>query len=112
LYTCILDRPSEPAGCEYWVQAIKEGNGMDAGKAASCFFQSKEYKDKKKTDAEFMVDVYQMFFGREPDQGGYDYWLDSLKNEKVSRVWLIEVGFGKSDEFKGILEGYGFEILE
>ncbi len=112
LYTCILDRPSEPAGCEYWVQAIKEGNGMDAGKAASCFFQSQEYKDKKKTDAEFMVDVYQMFFGREPDQGGYDYWLDSLKNGKVSRVWLIEVGFGKSDEFKGILEGYGFEILE
>ena len=112
LYTCILDRPSEPAGCEYWVQAIKEGNGMDAGKAASCFFQSKEYKDKRKTDAEFMVDVYQMFFGREPDQGGYDYWLENLKNESVSRVWLIEEGFGKSPEFKGILKGFGFVINE
>ena len=110
LYTCILDRPSEPAGCEYWVQAIKEGNGMDAGKAASCFFQSQEYKDKRKTDAEFMVDVYQMFFGREPDQGGYDYWLDNLKNERVSRVWLIEEGFGKSPEFREILERFGFVI--
>ena len=112
LYTCILDRPSEPAGCDYWVQAIKEGNGMDAAKAASMFFQEKEYKDKRKTDAEFMVDVYEMFFGRAPDEEGYNYWLDNLKNEKVSRVWLIEEGFGKSDEFKGILEGYGFEIVE
>jgi hypothetical protein len=111
LYTTILGRDSEPDGCEYWKQAIKEGNGMDAGKAASCFFQSKEYKDKNKTDEEFLVDVYMMFFGREPDQGGFDYWLDNLKNERVSRVWLIEKGFGQSDEFKGILKSYGFVII-
>ena len=110
LYTTILDRPSEPAGCEYWVKAIKEGNEMDAAKAASLFFQEKEYKDKKKTDEEFLVDVYEMFFGREPDQEGYNYWLDNLKNERVSRVWLIEEGFGKSPEFREILEKYGFEI--
>ena len=110
LYTTILNRPSEPAGCEYWVQAIKKGDETDAAKAASQFFQSKEYKDKKKTDEEFLVDVYEMFFGRSPDQEGYEYWLDNLKNGKVSRVWLIEAGFGKSDEFKGILESYGFVI--
>ena len=112
LSTCILDRPSEPAGCDYWVQAIKEGNGMDAAKAASAFFQSQEYKDKRKTDEEFMVDVYEMFFGREPDTEGYNYWLENLKNESVSRVWLIEAGFGKSDEFKKILKGFGFRIEE
>ena len=51
-----------------------------------------------------------MFFGREPDQGGYDYWLENLKNERVSRVWLIEEGFGKSPEFREILERFGFVI--
>ena len=53
-----------------------------------------------------------MFFGREPDPEGYNYWLDNLKNERVSRVWLIEEGFGKSPEFKGILQDYGFVIVE
>ena len=112
LYTTILGRASEPAGCDYWKKAIKEGNEMDAAKAASQFFQSKEYKDKNKSDEEFLLDVYAMFFGREPDPEGYNYWLDNLKNEKVSRVWLIEAGFGKSDEFKKILKGFGFVIEE
>ena len=112
LYKTILGRDSEPDGCAYWMQAIKDGKGMDAGKAASQFFQSKEYKDKNKSDEEFLRDVYAMFFGREPDTEGYNYWLDNLKKEKVSRVWLIEAGFGKSDEFKGILESYGFDIEE
>ena len=112
LYTTILGRASEPAGCEYWKNAIKEGNEMDAAKAASQFFQSKEYKDKNKSDEEFLKDVYAMFFGREPDNEGYNYWLENLKKEKVSRVWLIEAGFGKSEEFKGILESYGFDIEE
>ena len=111
LYTTILGRASEPAGCDYWKKAIKEGNEMDAAKAASQFFQSKEYKDKNKSDEEFLRDVYAMFFGREPDPEGYNYWLDNLKKEKVSRVWLIEAGFGKSDEFRGILQSFGFTIL-
>ena len=85
---------------------------MDAGKAASYFFHSKEYKDKNKSDEEFMLDVYEMFFGREPDQEGYNYWLGELKNNKVSRVWMVEAGFGKSPEFKGILKGFGFVINE
>jgi parallel beta-helix repeat protein len=114
LYTTILGRASEPDGCAYWKQAIKEGKGMDAGKAASRFFQEKEYKDKNKSDEEFLLDVYAMFFGRNPigtsDEEGYYFWLDHLKNGRVSRVWLIEKGFGQSDEFKGILEGYGFVI--
>ncbi len=111
LYTTILGRASEPAGCDYWKKAIKEGKEMDAAKAASQFFQSKEYKDKNKSDEEFLLDVYAMFFGREPDPEGYNYWLDNLKKEKVSRVWLIEAGFGKSDEFRGILQSFGFTIL-
>ncbi|SDI92536.1 protein of unknown function [Lachnospiraceae bacterium G41] len=111
LYTTILGRASEPAGCDYWKKAIKEGNEMDAAKAASQFFQSKEYKDKNKSDEEFLRDVYAMFFGREPDPEGYNYWLENLKKEKVSRVWLIEAGFGKSDEFRGILQSFGFTIL-
>ena len=53
-----------------------------------------------------------MFFGRSPDQEGYEYWLDNLKNGKVSRVWLIEAGFGKSKEFREILKGFGFVIEE
>jgi hypothetical protein len=116
LYTTILGRGSESGGCEYWIQVIKEGKGMDAGKAASRFFQEKEYKDKNKTDEEFLLDVYAMFFGRNPigtpDEEGYNFWLDNLKNERVSRVWLIEKGFGQSDEFKEILRGYGFVIVE
>ena len=116
LYTAILDRPSEPEGCEYWKKVIKEGNGADAGTAAGYFFKSEEYIGKNKSEEEFLVDVYDMFFGRDPretgDQEGYDYWLKELKEGNISRTMLVEYGFGQSAEFKDILRSYGFEIIE
>ena len=116
LYTTILDRPSEAEGCEYWKKAIKEGKGADAGTAAGFFFKSTEYRNKNKSDEEFLIDVYEMFFGRDPratgDYEGYNYWLKELKEGNISRTMLVEYGFGQSNEFKGILRSYGFVIIE
>ena len=116
LYTTILDRPSEAEGCEYWKKAIKEGKGADAGTAAGFFFKSTEYRNKNKSDEEFLIDVYEMFFGRDPratgDYEGYNYWLKELKEGNISRTMMVEYGFGQSNEFKGILRSYGFEIVE
>ena len=87
------------------------GIEYDAASAASIgFFESVEYQNKNKTDEEFLTDLYHAFFNREPDAGGYSYWLDMMANKGYSRRRVIIEGFGTSLEFRNVLQNYGFEI--
>ncbi len=118
LYTKILGRNSEAEGKEYWKKVIidgkdSNGNVYDAATAArKGFFESKEYKNKNRTDDEFLTDLYWAFFNREPDEDGYKYWQNKMKNEGYSRQRVIDEGFGHSKEFKNLLISYGFKIIE
>lgn len=118
LYTEILDRPSEAEGKAYWKKVIIEGkddkgNVYDAATAARRgFFESKEYKNRGRNDDEFLYDLYRAFFNREPDEDGYKYWQNKMKNEGYTRQRVIDEGFGHSKEFKNLLISYGFKIVE
>ncbi len=117
LYTKVLKRDSEKEGKEYWKNVIKngkddKGNVYDAATAArKGFFESKEYKNQGRTDDEFLEDLYWAFFNRKPDDEGYAYWQNKMKNEGYSRERVIDEGFGHSKEFKNLLTKYGFKIL-
>lgn len=116
LYQKVLGRGSEPSGKAYWKQVIKNGNDgngkqFDAAIAArEGFFDSPEYTAKNKSDEDFLTDVYHAFFNREPDAGGYTYWLNRMKNENYPRQKVIDEGFGHSKEFIELLESYGFVV--
>ncbi len=116
LYQKVLERGSEPSGKAYWKQVIKNGNDgngkqFDAAIAArEGFFDSPEYTAKNKSDEDFLTDVYHAFFNREPDAGGYTYWLNRMKNENYPRQKVIDEGFGHSKEFIELLESYGFVV--
>ena len=118
LYKEVLGRDSDEGGKTYWTAAIMDGhddrgNTYDAAIAIrKGFFESKEYLNKGRTDDEFLVDLYHAFFGREPDEGGYTYWQNKMKNEGYTRQRVIDEGFGHSKEFKNLLTSYGFIILE
>ena len=118
LYKEILGRESEAEGKAYWKQVIidgkdSEGREYDAATAArKGFFESKEYKNKERNDDEFLNDLYHAFFDRDPDEEGYAYWQNKMKNEGYSRQRVIDEGFGHSLEFKNLLKSYGFVIIE
>jgi hypothetical protein len=102
-YLDILDREPDQAGWDYWTSEIERtmalgiyvGEGFQA--EARFFFNSQEYKDKNKTDIEFVTDLYQTFLQREPEAGGLTYWVGELSC--LTRNMLI-TQFAYSDEFK------------
>ena len=113
LYTKILGRSGEADGMDYWRREILSGNRYDAASVARVgFFTSKEYLEKNKTNQEFITDAYHAFFNRDPDEAGYNYWIEQLSSGGYDRDSMIEVGFGHSAEFKNLLTGYGFRITD
>ena len=118
LYTQILGRPGEPDGMKYWRETIINGHDeggkpYDAATAARIgFIESNEYKGKNKSTEEFITDLYHTFLNREPEPDGLTYWVDKIEKEGYTKQQVIDIGFGCSEEFKGILKSYGFKIIE
>nr|MCR4648759.1 DUF4214 domain-containing protein [Lachnospiraceae bacterium] len=119
LYDKALDR-KEVAKWEidYWKTAIMTGKEPNSGQEnvydpasviATGFLNSQEYLNRNRSDEEFLTDLYASFFGREPDEEGFRYWLVRL-DKGYSRRRIILEGFGTSVEFRKLLEEYGFVI--
>ena len=106
-YLAILDREPEPDGWAYWTNEtcritklpIYIGEGFQG--EARFFFNSAEYTNKNKTNAQFVTDLYQTFLQREPDAGGLTYWTGQL-SAGLTRAMLI-TSFAYCDEFKAYM---------
>ena len=120
LYDKALDRPSDDGGKGYWKGCILNGQDADGRQydirtvISKGFLNSQEYKNRDRNNAEFVADCYAAFFNRDPrgtdDEVNYWKWVQSL-NDGMSRQQLIENGFGNSQEFKNLIQSYGFVIL-
>ena len=89
------------------------GTTYDAATAARVgFFESPEYQGKNKNSEQFVTDCYHAFLGREPEPDGLSYWMGKLDTGEYSKQKVIDLGFGHSNEFKGILTDCGFRIIE
>jgi hypothetical protein len=80
---------------------------LDAAKAlTSSLFYSTEYSGRNQTDQAFVTDLYASFLLREPDQGGYNFWLGVLQNDNANglqgRAHLIQA-FVECTEFADIV---------
>ena len=78
----------------------------------NCSFFSYEYQGMNKTSEQFVTDCYHAFLDREPEPDGLSYWMNKLDSGEYSKQKVIDLGFGHSEEFKGILRDCGFEIIE
>ena len=108
-YDTILDRTPEPGGAEAWrdeVSRIME-LGIDVKEGfialAMNFFNSKEYQDMKKTDNDYVRDLYETFLQREPSTAEVDTWVGEM-GAGLSRSVLLTF-FAYCDEFKAYMEG-------
>ena len=103
-YSVALGRDADEGGYNYWLDALNNGEicGAQAGYG---FIFSGEYANKETTNDEFVTDLYSMYFGRTPDEGGFNYWV-GLLNSGASREEIF-AGFANSTEFDNLCSDYG-----
>jgi len=78
LYEDVLDRLAEEKGLNYWVGCLRTGF-YTLNDVTLMFFESEEFKNRNLSDAEFVNVLYKVFFGREPDTPGFEYWMGILQ---------------------------------
>lgn len=103
LYTRLLGREPDEAGKLTWLNGI-ESNDLTYSGLVFGFVYSEEYLSYRKTDEEFVTDLYEVLLGRTPDQNGLDNWLSILESGG-SRVQVI-YGIVNSEEFKLRVEAW------
>ncbi len=104
LYDIILNRPAEEAGVEYWTNQLMSGaiTGRDIIRS---FFVQPEWTTKNYPGEEVVKRIYRAMLGREPDEGGFAFWVDAY-NRTQGDITEMTRGFAASDEFKAICEQY------
>jgi uncharacterized protein DUF4214/BNR repeat protein/HYDIN/CFA65/VesB family protein len=108
-YQAILGRPSDPTGKAFWEgEAVRMQNlGVDVKEAymvmAGYFFNSAEYANRNRNDAEYVADLYNTFFSRAPDDGGLNYWTSQIAAGLPRSI--VMYGFLFSPEFNNYMTG-------
>lgn len=104
LYSKCFGRLPDQGGQSGWVAQLL--NGQTSGASAGYgFFFSPEFINRNTSDADYVKTLYNVFMGREADEGGLNYWLDQL-SEGMSREDVFR-GFAHSAEYTKICESYG-----
>lgn len=96
LYEKGLCRELDEAGVIYWSRKIDEGDETYLS-VAKTFLCSSAFTKKKVTDDEFVRILYRVFFDREADAAGLEYWIGQI--EKGNKRERIIERFCESEEF-------------
>jgi len=104
LYASFLNRVPDGDGLNAWSNWLlnKQKTGADVVKG---IVLSDEFKKNNYDNSTFIKIMYKAFFDREPDEYGYQVWLDKL-NKGTSREEVLN-GFLKSNEFVNLCNSYG-----
>ena len=105
LYDLVMGRPYDQEGLNYWVSQLDEGN-MNASNIARYFFSCEEYYGIGYTLDEYLNVLYRVFFDRQPDTEGYNYWKSLVLDQGKTRRDVLE-GFINSKEWANICLKYG-----
>jgi hypothetical protein len=104
LYYGGLGRAPDRGGFEFWQERLDSGL-FDFTEIADRFMDSPEFsgladvnEDGEVSNAEFLDHMYFNVFGREPDAGGYNWWLEQLDEEEILQQEAF-FDMVQSDEF-------------
>jgi hypothetical protein len=103
-YQQCLDRQPDAGGLADWSNGLLT-HRLTGADVARGFIFSNEFISKNKSNAEFLNILYKAFFNRDPDSGGFNYWLTQLNNG-ADRGAILD-GFLNSNEFIGLCRRYG-----
>ena len=103
MYDVALNRLPEREGFEYWMGVLNAGliSPYDLSKL---FGMSDEFNGRfaNASQQDFVRSLYEHVLGREPDQGGFDYWVGHLTRGTLARSDMV-ASFGFSPEKQGYL---------
>ncbi|MBO7424788.1 MAG: DUF4214 domain-containing protein [Clostridiales bacterium] len=105
LYKCTFDRLPDTEGSRYWYDLLKSQT-ITGGQAAKDFIKSPEFASMNYSDEEFVRVLYSIFFSREPDDSGMNYWLEKLSSKEISRADCVDF-FVDSQEWADMCATYG-----
>lgn len=103
MYNIALRRDYDDSGLKDWSDELV-ANKIDAAGIAYGFFFSKEYRERNRTNEEFVEDLYQTILGRPADETGKANWIKALENGKSRESVLA--GFVNSGEFTDMCDTY------
>ena len=104
MYTVALGRTYDVNGLNDHTGKYLSGE-KSAKDIASSFIFSKEFKNKKLTDEQFVDCLYNALFDRAADAGGKSTWLSKMK-KGTTREEVFN-GFVSSKEFKNMVAKFG-----
>lgn len=106
LYTELMGRNPDRSGYDYWCRMLQSGY-MNGREVAEGFFESPEFIAKKLSNKDYVEVLYNVFFDRESDPEGSDYWVKELKSGK--KRYGIREGFYNSTEWANTCVIYGIK---
>ena len=106
LYTECLGRDPEEGGLKFWSLGLTNLE-LTGSAAAHEFFFCKEFNDHNFNNKELITRMYRTFMGREPDDNGMMFWLDSM-DKGMTKQDVFDC-FVKSPEFTQICKDYAIE---
>lgn len=103
-YQVSFGRKPDEGGFKYWKSQITDGK-LVGSTVVYKFIFSEEYEKQKRTDKEYVNDLYTMFMGRPADKEGYEFWCAQIEAGKSRED--VFAGFANSKEFYELCVGYG-----
>ena len=85
LYQECMGRKPDVGGLTYWSNELSSGR-KDGFEVAYFFFHCKEYTGKKRSNENYIKDLYRVCMDRKPDAEGLAYWKDTLKATSYDNV--------------------------
>jgi hypothetical protein len=105
IYKYVLVRNAEPDGLKFWSDELYSFRRTGA-EVGFQFIFSDEFINRNTTDEVFVAILYKTFFDRDPDQDGFDFWVDSIKKGELDRA-AVALGFIYSQEWADTCAKYG-----
>lgn len=92
IYKAAFDREPDQQGLSFWTKWLDDGK-TDPWNMAARFIDSREFEElygsRNPDNADYMLRVYRNVLDRDPDQGGYDWWLERLNNSTFSQSEVL-----------------------
>ena len=108
-YQLCLDRSPDPDGLDGWVSGLLNGS-LTGSDVAYGFVFSNEFIEKDTMPDAYLRVLYEAFFNRQPDPGGWQTWLNEL-NSGTDRRHVLN-GFIFAVEFAELCDEYGIKAYE
>ena len=105
IYKYVLDREPEAEGAKFWTDELYSfrRTGAEVGLG---FIFSDEFVNRGLSDEEYVTVLYNTFFGREPEDGGFKFWTSALASGSLDRMGVAN-GFVYSQEWADTCARYG-----